>query len=328
MNQLYLGLRADPSHTEATLVSSEGNIWGRVKIPNAQASSSRELLERAFQEASIELPGPIPPLVAVMALPGLRSQPLRRSAAETVRAILPRGSRALICDELEPLMALHFQGSPGVLVWSDLEAAVGHLDEEFVFTRHCEEPDPLGQEGSGLWLGTRTLQLTARLREGRLPETKRLVEALAQHFGRSSVHEVWDQVMSEPPDAVFLTELASRTIELAHQANPDPACRALVVRAARRLGDLLARIPADSARPRRASWAGRSAIGSLLQQVQEQNPDLEWLSEPPSGALEGCLLLAQTVLSKPVTQESTVEDLAPKHWHALRRQKDEGTTDG
>ncbi len=318
MSRLLLGLRADPSHTEATLVASDGKVWGHVRIPNACASSSRELLERAFQESCIELPGPIPPLVAVMALPGLRSEALRRSAAETVRSILPSGSHALICDELEPIVALHFQGRPGVLVWSDLEAAVGHLDGDHVFTRYCEDPDPLGQEGSGLWLGTRTLQLTARLLEGRLPDSQRLSQILTEHFRQSSVREVWEQIMSDPPDALSLTELAQRTIAMARHPEPEPSCRALVVRAGRRLGDLLSRVPDTSNESFEASWSGRSATGSLLQEVQEQNSRFRWLAEPPQGVLEGCLLLCRTVNLDNISPETTsVEDASPKHWQAL-----------
>lgn len=332
MSRLLLGLRADPTHTEATLTTSEGKVWGYVRLPNACASSSRELLERAFQESCIELPGPIPPLVAVMALPGLRSEALRRSAAETVRSILPQGSHSLICDELEPLIALHFRGSPGVLLWSDLEAAVGHLDEEHVFTRYCEDHDPLGQEGSGLWLGTRTLQLTARLLEGRLPDSQRLSQILTEHFAQSSVREVWEQVMSEPPDAVSLMELAQRTIALARHPEPEPSCRALVVRAGRRLGDLLAQVPDTTKESLGASWGGRSATGSLLQEVQEQNPRFRWLAAPPEGALEGCLLLCRAVIAEDISPEarepSSVEDTSPKHWQALRALSPGGSRHG
>lgn len=329
MSDLLLGLRADPSHTEATLVASNGKVWGHVRVPNASASSSRELLERAFQESCLELPGPIPPLVAVMALPGLRSEALRRSAAETVRSILPQGSHALICDELEPIVALHFQGRPGVLLWSDLEAAVGHLDSEHVFTRYCEDPDPLGQEGSGLWLGTRTLQLTARLLEGRLPDSRRLSRVLTEHFGQSSVREVWEQIMADPPDAVSLTKLAQRTISLARHPEPEPSCRALVVRAGRRLGDLLARVPELPNETLEASWGGRSATGSLLQEVQEQNSRFHWLADPPEGALEGCLLLGRTVVVDNHPRETTsLEDASPKHWQALSQLSSGGSRNG
>ncbi len=319
MSQLLLGLRADPAHTEATLVTTEGRTWGQVRIPNAQASSSRELLERAFQEASIELPGPIPALRAVMALPGLRSDALRRSAAETVRSILPSGSQVLLCDELEPVLANAFLGHPGVLLWSDLEAAVGHLDENGVFTRHSEEPDPLGQEGSGLWLGTRTLQLTARLLEGRLPESPRLSQALTSHFAQPSVEEVWSAIMAAPPDPTGLTELSLQTIRLAEHPEPEPSCRALVVRAGRRLGELLDRIPTETDRPFQAVGSGRSAVGALLQEVQSQNDRFLWSSPPDTKELDGCLLLART-LEEPSSNspETKVEIASTKQWLTLR----------
>lgn len=322
MCALLLGVRADSTHTEAVLANSSGRPFGHVQIPNREASSSRELLERAFQEASIEYSGPIPPLVAVMGLPGLRSEPLRRAAAETVRKVLPAGSRALLCDQLEPLLAGGLEGQPGHVVSSGHDAGVGSVTVEGVFTRTDEPPDMMGQEGSGLWLGTRTLQLTARLLEGRLPESTRLVSALTEHFQRRTLQDVWDTVMAEAPDAVSVTALAARTIALAELPDPEPACRALVVRAARRLCDLLATAKEDGDGETLATWHGHTATGALLDEVLRQTPEMRWQA-PRFGGLDGCLFMARAYEPADLGQgECRVEDAGPGLWLTMRQRRD------
>lgn len=322
MCALLLGVRADSADTEAILADSGGQPWGHVSIPNGEARSTRELLERAFQEASINYPGTIPPLVAVMALPGLSSAPLRRAAAETVRTVLPLGSRAVLCDDLEPLLAGGLEGQSGYLVTSGKEAAVGTVDQQGVFVRVDEPQDPLGQEGSGLWLGTRTLQLAARLLDGRLPPNERLVQALTEHFDRRSIQDVWDAVMAEAPDARTIIALAGRTIHLANTVNPEPACRALVVRAARRLSELVAHAQQQEDVESLATWHGATATGALLEEVVRQTPELKW--QPPHfGALDGCLFMARSRGDQGLGQgESQVDDAGPGLWLTMRERRE------
>jgi N-acetylglucosamine kinase-like BadF-type ATPase len=293
-----------------------------VQIPNGEARSSKELLERAFQEASIDYSGPIPPLVAVMALPGLHTGPIRRAAAETVRAVLPAGSRAVLCDQLEPLLAGGLGGEAGHILSTGHEAGVGSVSRDGVFTRTEEPPDMMGQEGSGLWLGTRTLQLAARLLEGRIPESARLIAALTDHFQKRSLHDVWDKVMAEAPDALSITALAGRTIALADFPDPEPACRALVVRAARRLSELLAQALSENEGEPLATWHGRSATGALLDEVFRQTRDLRW--QPPRlGGLDGCLFMARAFGERGLGQgECQVEDAGPGLWLTMRERKE------
>lgn len=322
MSPLLLALRADAHQTHAQLSQLDGPSWDTVRIANHEARSSRELLERAFQEACLEVCGPLPPVVAIAALPGLHSAALRRAAAETVKSFLPRGSRVVLCDALEPLLAAGLQGEAGHLLCSGHEAGVATISLDGVFTRTEEEPDLMGQEGSGLWLGTRTLQLTARLLEGRLAEAPRLTQALTEHFAQSNLAEVWDQVMRQPPDVSEILALSARTIALAELPDPEPACRALVVRAARRLGELLAianREPMGETPY--ATWHGPSATGALLREVVRQTPELTW--QPPRlDAMEGCLSLLRAFGTEGLGQgESVVEDAAPPLWLALRQGK-------
>jgi N-acetylglucosamine kinase-like BadF-type ATPase len=319
---LLLGVRADSTHTEAVLANFSGQPFGYVMIPNGEARSSRELLERAFQEASIEYSGPIPPLVAVMALPGLHSAPIRRAAGETVRAVLPAGSRAILCDQLEAVLAAGLHGEPGHVLSVGHEAAVASVTAQGVFSRTEEPAEIMGQEGSGLWLGTRTLQLAARLREGRLPDAPRLVGLLTEHFGKSSLQEVWDTVMADAPDAISITALAERTITLSEFPDPEPACRALVVRAARRLCDLLAQAMTESEGETLATWHGRSAMGALLDEVHRQTPEMRWQA-PRMGALAGCLFMGRAYGERDLGEgECQVEEAGPPLWLAMRERKD------
>lgn len=322
MCALFLGVRADSTHTEAVLADGSGRPFGHVQIPNREARSSRELLERAFQEASIEYSGPIPPLVAVMGLPGLHSDPLRRAAAETVRQVLPVGSRALICDQLEPLLAGALEGEAGHLVSSGHDAAIGSVDRQGRFIRTDEPAEMMGQEGSGLWLGTRTLQLAARLLDGRLPESARLIAALTEHFQKRSLQDVWDAVMAEAPDAVKVIDLATRTIALAEPPDPEPACRALVVRVARRLCELLATAMDDGGSPTLASWHGRTATGALLDELLRQTPEMRWQAPLFSG-LDGCLFMARAYQPVDLGEgECQAQDVGPNLWMAMRERKD------
>lgn len=318
MCALLLGLRADSTTTEAVLAHSDGRTFGQVTIPNGEARSSKELLERAFQEASIDYPGLIPPLVAVVALPGLHTVGLRRAAGETVSSVLPSGSHIALCDELEPLLAGGLSGHPGHVLSVGQQAAVGTVSRDGVFSRTEEPEEMMGQEGSGLWIGTRTLQLAARLLEGRLPDTPRLVGALTRHFDQSSLQDVWDSVMAEAPDAGAITALASRTISLAEFPDPEPACRALVVRAARRLSELVLRATEDNDGLSLGITHGVCAKGALLDEVLRQTPNHDW-HPAHLGPLDGCLHMARVYSAQGLKEDDgSVVDVGQTLWSLLR----------
>ncbi len=325
MCALFLGVRADSTYTEAILAGSDGRRWGQVLIPNAEARSTRELLERAFQESSIDFPGTIPSLTAVMALPGLSTPALRRAAADMVKSILPTDSRIVLCDEMEPLLAGMLEGRPGYLVRSGSDAAVAFVDEQGVFRRVEHDPDPLGQEGSGLWLGTRTLQLGARIREGRMEATPRLVGLLIGHFRQPTLEDLWDTLMTQAPDPPAILQLARATVALAEFPTPEPACRALVVRTARRLGELVDRaqeMAPDGSEPSPrsgalyATWSGATLEGALLDELKRQKQHLEWLP-PRADGLTGCLLLARALHLRSVNHENLVSDVDPGLWSTV-----------
>lgn len=326
---MFLGVRADSTYTEAILAGSDGRRWGQVLIPNAEARSTRELLERAFQESSIDFPGTIPSLTAVMALPGLLTPAFRRAAAEMVKSILPAGSRIVLCDEMEPLLAGMLVGRPGYLVRSGSDAAVAFVDEKGMFRRVEDPPDPLGQEGSGLWLGTRTLQLGARIREGRMEATPRLVGLLTSHFRQPTLEDLWDALMTQAPDPPTILQLARSTVALAEFPAPEPACRALVVRTARRLYELVERaqgdLHADAIEGRQppglrgtlyATWSGDTLEGALLDELKRQTQNLEWLA-PKADGLTGCLLLGQGLHLQSDPQKETVTDVGPELWSTV-----------
>lgn len=324
MEPLLLAIRADSTHTSAVLCDEAGFQFGQVRLLNFQARSTRELLERAFQEASLDYVGSLPPVLAVVALPGLDTPSMRRSAAETVRLILPKGSRILLCDELEPLLAGGLGGDPGILLVSGHRAMAGAVEANGIFRRIETPMEELGQEGSGLWLGTRTLQLIAHVRQGRVAPNAQFMAMLGGHFGLDSLEAIWESLMESPPNALATMELAKRSLELAAFPQPDPACRALVVRAARRLVDLVEGLQSALDLPLQvATWHGATAAGALLDEVKRQTPSLCWQA-PRFSELEGCLFMARAYGASILDRDSEVhvEDVSSELWCRMRQVKE------
>lgn len=288
MKTLFLGIRADRLTTEAVLTDDSGHSLSRVLVPNSEARSTRELLSRVYQEAIQDHSGS---LTAAVALPGLFTEPLRRAATDTVRSVLPQGSAVLLCDELEALLAGALGGRPGLVARSGHDAAIGRVTDEGLFSRTEEEFDPLGQEGSVLWLGTRTLQLAVRILEGRLPPSPRLEGLLKEHFNSVTLGQIVENLEHQAPDAENIAELGRRTLELSAFPDPEPACRALVIRATRKFSELL-----EQAVHPEEDLAGvlhdSAAHEVFREEVVRQSPRISW-QESHSSPLDGALLLAE-----------------------------------
>lgn len=325
MDPLLLAVRADSMQTQAILSDTSGQVYGRAKVANGEASTTLELLRRVYEEATVSYLGIIPPLRAIVALPGLNSASVRRSAADLVKAILPRGSRILLCDELEPLLAAGLGGESGLLLVSGHQAVVGSVDLRGVFRRTEDPLHELGQEGSALWLGTRTLQLIARLREGRLPTGQRLPSLFYEHFNQDNLCDIWNSLMDDPPDAENILKLAQKSVRLAAFPDPEPACRALVVRGARRLADLIVQAQAEASElTKLATCYGNTASGALLDEVKRQTEDLLWATFLRS-ELEGCIFMARCHHRFPsdLEQEYEVDEASASLWLTMRERKDQ-----
>ncbi|MBI3924047.1 MAG: hypothetical protein HY319_00765 [Armatimonadetes bacterium] len=312
MNALYLGIRSDSVRTEAVLADAAGRHLARASHANADSCSSRQLLERLLEEVLLGQPEPHPPLIAAVAVPGLLTSAHRRSAAELLREVFRGHASAVLCDELEPALAGGLGCKPGMLVRSGMQATVARVDEEGRFLRTESPSEPLGQEGSGLWLGTRTLQLAARMFEGRLPHSVRLDQALRTHFSSASMGELLHRIEQQAPGAEGVTELGSIAIELAGLPDPDPACRALVMRASRRLAGLI-REAAGEAPELATTWTGSALHGALLEELRKDLPSAEWI-EPIHSDLEGCLMLARA--SARCRWDDWIEDMGRGLWLA------------
>lgn len=316
MRTNYLGIRADQVYTEGVLADTNGQVYGRTRVPNGEARSSRELLARVYQECTQDHTGPV---TAAVALPGLFTQPLRLAARETVRSVLPEGCPVLLCDELEAVLAGALEGSPGLVARSDHDAAIGRVDEEGQFQRIEAEFDPLGQEGSALWLGTRTLQLAMRILEGRLPPSPRLEGLLNGHFGSITLAQLMHNMEQEAPDAEKIIALGRRTMELSTFPDPEPACRALLMRASRKFSELLEEAAVDG-KEWRGVLCGSATLEAFRDEVVRQNPNISW-QEGKRSPLDGCLLLAEAYAD--LIHDSGSEptgDFAPQVWVRAGRQ--------
>lgn len=316
MRPYHLAIRADHTVTRAILQDDLGQTVGRSQIQNATANSSKELLSQLYQECNGGQEGP---LHAVVALPGLFTTPLRRAAAETVREALPHGCRLLLCDELEAVVAGALGGAPGLVARSGFDAAIGRISAEGEFTRTEEEFDPLGQEGSALWLGTRTLQVAVRMLEGRLPPSPRLEGMLHQHFGSVTLGQLLHNLETQTPPADVITELGRRTVALSAFPDPEPACRALVVRASRKFSELLALACGEQQQDLRGVLHDSAAQEPFRDEVVRQSQGVRW-EDAQGDAMEGCLILARA-MSRLSEQEILDEsELAPLVWREAMKQ--------
>ncbi len=315
MKAYCLAVRADQTHTRAILQNENGETVGQSLIANSQAGSSKELLSLVYERCNGDHQGPIH---AVVALPGLFTAPLRHAAAQTVRSALPSHCQFLLCDELEAVVAGALGGAPGLVARSGHDAAIGRVSEDGLFTRTEEEFDPLGQEGSALWLGTRTLQVAVRMLEGRLPPSPRLEGMLHHHFGSVTLGELLHGLETQTPPSDVITELGRRTVALSAFPDPEPACRALVVRASRKFSELLAQACGEQS-DLRGVLHDSAAQQAFRDEVVRQSQGVTW-EEPVAEPLEGCLLLARALsrlLENGTPEES---DLAQLVWREAMKQ--------
>lgn len=307
----FLGVLSDSVRTRAILADASGRELARSTVEHARFGHSRELFEEvltqtlAGQETS--------QLVAAVALPQLLSPAHRRSAAELLRRVFPSHSRVLLCDRWEAALAGSLGSQSGVLVFCGREAAVARADAEGNFARVEASPELLGGEGSGLWLGTRTLQMAARMAMGRMPVSERLEAVLTSHFGFAGLEEFVAQADVRPLDPEQVTALGTRVVELAAYPEPDPACRALVLQAARRLGQLIENVIGPEEGELVASHGGQTLHGTLLEEIRKTFPQLRF-QPPKQDELEGSLQLARAGAN---LEDPEGDEVGRQLWSAL-----------
>lgn len=321
MKKLTLAIQADEHETQANLADDRGCNSGIIRYPNQQASSTVELIKQTYLRARSEYGGFLDSdeldKTAIVALPGLESPSLHQAALATTQKALGEEWSIWLCDSLAPKLVGALGGKPGLLAHSDTDASVACLDHQGKFFTKQHEADSLGREGSGLWLGTRLLQVAARMTEGKLEHSSKLEEALKNHFSVQTLTQLFHELEEKFPTPESMTQLGLLTVNLAEFPHPDPACRALVTRTSRRLAELVKDCIFES-EVRRATWTGRILGGTFLEEVQKEVSELSWQAAAESW-VEGAHLMAQAVRSlsdttlEPQELWLRVTEMSPEH---------------
>lgn len=233
----------------------------------------------------------------VVAIPGVDRKTARMHGLAIVRKVLPERLAVWLCSSLEAELAGSLGGRPGLIIHAGMRAAAAGLERSGRFWTTGESQELLGDEGSALWLASRTLQLAVRGMEGRMARSPRLERTLTAYFGVDDLPELLQRLDKGQMQPGELAGSVSVILELASYPGPDPACRALVLKASRQLVQLTREVAARGRwpTPPAASWCGSALHGPLLEAYQAEVfkylPDLRWRPQQfPSPA--GCLVLA------------------------------------
>lgn len=286
----HLAIIGGAETTEAAVFEAGGPEVVRRRVQNREFDNSVELLEcllNPLEEWLVDQE-----VYAAVALRALEHEPHRRAAARLMDRVLPEGCKGVLLDELEAELAGALRATPGVLFRSALQAEAATVDVDGNFRKSANPSEMLGAEGSGLWLGTRLMQVMAKMMRGRLEPSQRLLEAASQ------------QLQVEPDGLQYrltsrweeheVVSLAGVAIALADYPEPDTACRALVLQASRRLSELSHGF--GEVGPL-ASYSGLTVRGAFLDCLQNEHPDLLWCA-PDRDPIEGAVLFVEAARSQ------------------------------
>ncbi|MEW6283665.1 MAG: BadF/BadG/BcrA/BcrD ATPase family protein, partial [Candidatus Eremiobacterota bacterium] len=246
---LLLGIDCGGDRTLAALSDPRGNPVGRVSSAPAPSDVGLEgSLRRILEGLQNSLESGDTTVVVAMA--GLDRPGARQGAAAVLRRVLPDHLPIWICSTLEAELAGTLGGRPGVVIHAGMRAAAAGLDRSGRVWNSGEREELLGDEGSALWLATRTLQLVVRGLEGRMDRSPRMERALIGYFGCDDMAELLSRVDAGHIPPGELASSVSVVLDLASYPGPEPACRALVLKASRELVQLTRQVAS------RGRWSG------------------------------------------------------------------------
>ncbi len=253
--------------------------------------------------------------------------------AETLEPLLARARTVWACRPEEAQLAGFLAGQPGLVLISGLEASVAGIDRTY-YPRFMRQ-----SEGSAVWLGREALlghQQSPRLQQEvnrrfqRLPNLTRtcLGSGCSGGLGVDCENGGPSPNDPTPEDFKLLCQAAQLVLELAEFPGPEPFCRALVLKAARRLTDLCRyMVGRQRTGCRLASWSGLGLKGPLLEAFQSECqrylPDLRWRSAAfPSEV--GAALLAKAGREERLRRGDEQRALRPVGqdvWRVLQRER-------
>lgn len=222
------------------------------------------------------------------------------------------------CRAWEAELAGALGGRPGVVVHSGMRAYAMAVNAGGQALRVQQTDEVLGEEGSALWLSSRALRMAVQGEAGRMQRSERLHRTLLACFAADSLDELVIRFESGQISREEMAGFIPSMLHLGAYPDPEPACRALLLQASRRLATLArtATEKAEIAGPAAGSWTGSTMHAPLTEilvdDVKHTLDGISWAS-PRADAVEGALMLASAV----ARAKASPGPVGPRVWQAL-----------
>ncbi len=275
----YMGLVVLPEQVCSLVSDEDGRELARFQAENDHDGSTVDRLKSAIKPC-LEALDSDTPLTVMVGLPGLESAAMREAAARLLDTLFPASTRLLLGHSLEAVVAGGVGNQPGTVFYSGLGAGVARVDERGEFRKAEPVADPLGQEGSGTWIGTRTIKVAAYMMDGKIAHEERLIGAIEDHF-QTDVGTLLTNLVQGRLGPRQVCSLAQVTMKLALYPKPIASCRALILQACRSLRNLADEL-GQASLP--VTYHG-SSLSSVIRDELSSYPWQEPLSSPVEGAV-------------------------------------------
>jgi N-acetylglucosamine kinase-like BadF-type ATPase len=234
MPRYVLGIDAGGTKTVCLLADESGAVVSRARGPGANLQAQGELeVEKVLHELmEAALAGrDEPPAAICLGVAGAD----RPEDATTMRGLMRRigyKSRTVIVNDALVALVAGAGDGPGVVVVSGTGSICYGRDDRGRAARSGGWGFVLGDEGSGYWMGRRTLAAVVRHADGRGPATA-LTPLVLEHFGIRQVSDLVHEVYVADPRRKRVAGLGE-ALQVAVEAG-DPIAREIVDAAAREL---------------------------------------------------------------------------------------------
>lgn len=283
--ELFLGVDAGGTHTQARLVTARGEILGTGEAGPANTAAglpdALRAVELAYSRALAEAGLSSAAAASISAGLGLAGLNRRGFLQGLQQHAFPFKSTALASDAAIANLGAHAGGDGAIVIVGTGSIGFGRVGEE-IFTIGGYG-FPVSDEGSGAELGLRAVRRALWARDGRIPQSPLTREVLKRFH--DSAGEIVDWTGRATP--ADYGEFAPMV--LTHAMEGDAVAELIVQESARRI-DSIIRGLFDRGAPRCCLMGGVAARMRewLAASLRER------LSEPLGDALDGAILLART----------------------------------
>lgn len=200
----FLGIDGGGTKTQFALCDELGHVLHSLRMQSfslAQAGEEgvltllRGAVSRLLGEAGLS-PLDAGQIDAVCwGVPGWgESGALEESMTRVARACFGGSMPMLLCNDAQVAWAGSFAMRPGINVVAGTGAIAFGMDARGNHARCGGWGFALSDEGSGLWLGRKLIELFCKQADGRIPERGPLYAAVRAHFGMEDDFEIVEQV--------------------------------------------------------------------------------------------------------------------------------------